>query len=231
MAGPLASLVQGKYNKDAAEKAAKLAAQQQKAGMQLVSELDYQPMYASERVPTFQRSQSPIARSYLESVLAGNNPSSTFSGAPGAYGKKVLQQKQQDQMFGNMPARVAAQRTMEAATPWAVTPPTRQVNPAKNADPGAAAWSVEHADLAGKGINKTVADALRDTGTDLDALAAKNDGKKFKNYGEMLEYPSTTDDLTKMLALYGGDQARFAADLRAAGGYAQLAKKLKQERK
>lgn len=217
MAGPLASAVQGAYNKKAAEKAAKLAKEQQTAGMQLVNELDYQPMYASENVPTFQRSQSPIARSYLESVLAGNNPSSTFSGAPNAKLTKQRQQADQNRMFGTMEERVAAQRAMEQATPWKVTPPTRRVNPNRG-EPGGADWIVKNTEKAGSGITRSLNDALLSTGTDLDAIA--------QNRVKGAPYSVYLDNINNLLETqYDGDADRLAADIRAAGGLDKLSKR------
>ncbi len=227
MAGPFASLVQGKYAKDAAKKAAELAEKQQKAGMQLVNELDYEPMYASERVPTFQRSQSPVARSYLESFLAGNNPSATFSGAPNAKVTKMRQQGAQDQMFGTMQQRIAAQRAMEAETPWKVTPPERKVNPDRGTDEGAAQWTASHADAAAYGVNKDIFEAATSVGEPLEAKSGKlkgNDWQKNLRADGNLQY------LNKLLqGPYKGDQGRLAADIRAAGSFEALNARLKKE--
>lgn len=225
MSGPFASLVEGKYRKDAARDAAKLAAQQQRAGQQLLNELDFQPMYASENVPTYQRSQSPIARSYLESMLAGNNPQATFSGAPNAAATKARQQGAQDQMFGTMQERVAKQRALETDTPWwKVTTPTRQVNPNRSTEPGAANWTAENSELASRGVNKTLSDSLSDTGTNLEALNTRLGNKKLGR-GDAFDTVMVGQDLERLLQEgYGGNATRMAADIRAAGGYQQLMK-------
>lgn len=221
MAGPFASLVKGKYDKEAAKRAGELAEKQQKAGMQLVNELDYEPMYASERVPTFQRSQSPVARSYLESFLAGNNPSATFSGAPNAKVTKMRQQGAQDQMFGTMQQRIAAQRAMEAETPWKVTPPERKINPNRNATPGGAQWTVENGKLAGYGINKEINDAVSSTGNDL-TLGYQKGTNPFGRDGMLAREGRAAGIQNLLQNEYRGDEARLAADIRAAGGIEQL---------
>jgi hypothetical protein len=103
------------------------AAKNKREGIELVQAMDYEPTYASETTPTYQKTKSPIARSYLESFLAGNNPMMTFSGAPNAAVTKQRQQAAQDQMFGTMEQRVAAQRAADAETPWKVQTPTKPV--------------------------------------------------------------------------------------------------------
>jgi hypothetical protein len=54
----------------------------------------YEPQYAT------QRGQSPQSRSYLESILAGNNPDMIFSTAPNAAADKKVAAAQRDKMFG-----------------------------------------------------------------------------------------------------------------------------------
>jgi hypothetical protein len=103
------------------------ADRERKANMKLIEGLDWEPMYASETVPTYQRTQSPVARSYLESFLMGNNPDATFSGSPNAKVVKAQQQQAQNQMFGTPEQRIAQQRAYEATTPWKVQTPTRPV--------------------------------------------------------------------------------------------------------
>lgn len=118
--GMVGTAVMNKKNAKAAEK-------NRKQGIDMIKSMDWEPMYASETVPTYQRTQSPVARSYLESFLMGNNPNATFSGAPNAKLTKERQQAAQNQMFGTPEQRVAQQRAYEATTPWKVQTPTRPV--------------------------------------------------------------------------------------------------------
>lgn len=60
----------------------------------LFDAMNYEPMYAT------QRAQSPLARSYLESMLAGNNPDAISSTMPNADLLKAEATASRDAMFG-----------------------------------------------------------------------------------------------------------------------------------
>lgn len=111
----------------AAKKDRKAAEEDRKQRMAMINNMDFEPMYASQTTPTFQRTQSPVARSYLESFLMGNNADSTFSGSPNAAAKKGVQQRAQNQTFGTPEARAQQQQQILKETPWAVQAPTRPV--------------------------------------------------------------------------------------------------------
>jgi hypothetical protein len=96
----------GPRNRRDAKKAAK-------ANRAYVGSLDWEPTYASAQAPQMQVSESPVARSYLESLLTGNNPDLTMRNAPNADNTKMLQQQSKDQMYGTVPemlAREAAEK-------------------------------------------------------------------------------------------------------------------------
>ncbi len=112
--------VMNKKNRQAAEGA-------RRQSFDTINSLDWEPMYASDTTPQYQKTQSPVARSYLESFLAGNNPSMTFSGSPNAGFVKARQQAAQDSMFGTMDQRLAQSRALQATNPYQVTSPTRKV--------------------------------------------------------------------------------------------------------
>ena len=75
----------------AKQRDAKRAMQRQQQYFDL---MNFEPQYAT------QRAQSPQARAWLESYLAGNNPDATFSTDPNAQFKKQAAQASKDQMFG-----------------------------------------------------------------------------------------------------------------------------------
>ncbi len=177
-----------------------------------------------ERVPTFQRSESPLARSYIDSFLMGNNPASVRSAAPNAAVQKASLQRQQNAAFGTPAERLLRQREVQAATPWAVTPPTRTV---RSTVPENAAWTAQNGESAGVGINKNVSDALRDTGTDVGALQAKRDGRG-GNLGAAMQVKETQNLIEQLMRTYEGDADRLAADIRGAGGVIPLAKKTRR---
>jgi hypothetical protein len=118
--GELVGIARGVYSaKDAKEAAKKDRARQ----MALLEGNDWDPMYASDRAPTFQKSESPIARGYLESMLTGNNPDQISRAAPNAAMQKQFAQTNQNQMFGTPQERLARSRELQTATPWKVQSP------------------------------------------------------------------------------------------------------------
>ncbi len=100
----------------------------EKKRLRAINSLDWEPAYASEYAPTFQKAESPVARSFLESFLSGANPAAIRPGAPGANVAKVQAQAQQNEMYGTPAARAARQRQIEQETPWAVKAPERAVH-------------------------------------------------------------------------------------------------------
>lgn len=220
-------LINGISQRKAAEQTARLAEQQRKAGVQLLNELDWQPMYASERVPTYQRNPS-AARDYLDSFLMGNNPDAISPVSPNAAMKKQQAQAQQNAMFGTPQQRIANERNYFASQPWKVTPPTRPVVQAPAGTvPGSAEWTAGHPELAAKGINKRLSDALESGGTNLDAMGTlATTGKR--RFNDIANYQGTTDVLQGILHdYYNGDADAFAADLKAAGSLENLEKQFK----
>jgi hypothetical protein len=117
------------------QKAAEAAAAKR---MNLIKSLDFTPTYTSDLAPTYQRTQAPVARSWIESFLSGNNPDAISPVSPNAAIRKQQAQAQQNAMFGTPQQRVAQQRTIEQQTPWAVTTPTRTIgtNPAEKKEAG-----------------------------------------------------------------------------------------------
>jgi hypothetical protein len=133
---------ENKLNKKAAEAA-------RKERNKLMETMDFEPMYASERTPTYQKSESPVARAYLESFLLGNNPNATFSGSPNGAAMKGVQQRQQNSLFGTPQQRVARQQQLQTETPWKVAPPERKIVGAEDAP---AQWATKYPQLLALGI-------------------------------------------------------------------------------
>lgn len=139
----------------------KLAEKARQQGIGVIKELDYEPTYASDLVPQYQKTQSPVARSYLESFLAGNNPNMTFSGAPNAGVTKQRQQQSQDQMFGTMQDRIAKQRAIEQQNPYLVKRPDKPVVGAREQ---AAAHSFANPNAKANGIDEATHQKLIELG-------------------------------------------------------------------
>lgn len=85
----------------------------------LFDAMNYEPMYAT------QRAQSPLARSYIESMLAGNNPDAISSTMPNADLLKQEATQSRDAMFGT-PQELLAQGKALREQPM---PKIEQMNP------------------------------------------------------------------------------------------------------
>lgn len=106
---------------------AKAAAAYQQAQQQRINSLDWEPEYASQHAPTYQRSQSPVARAYLESMLTGSNPDTTPTTQHNAPGIQQEAAQRFGNTYGSWGALQAKQAQLDADTPWKVTPITRKV--------------------------------------------------------------------------------------------------------
>jgi hypothetical protein len=129
----------------------KAAERDKERQFKVLESMDFEPVYASATTPTYQRTESPIARSYLESFLLGNNPDATFSGAPNAKATRAGQQYQQNAMFGTPEQRVARAQQIQTETPWwKVTPPTQPVVTQKMKD---SSFTARYPEIAKLGID------------------------------------------------------------------------------
>lgn len=106
---------------------AKAARQNKKDQIGLIDKLDWDPMYASDTTPMYKPTQSPVARAYLESMLTGSNPDTTYSTRPNAAATKATQQASQNAMYGTPEERVAQQRALQSQPLYTVPTPTRSV--------------------------------------------------------------------------------------------------------
>lgn len=118
---------------------------------EVLNSLDWEPTYASETVPQYQKTQSPLARSYIESRLMGNNPDAISPVSPNAGARKVQAQTQQNAMFGTPDERLQQQRLAETQNPYAFKTPQKPVMSAQNQ---AAAFTGEHPAANGWGIDQ-----------------------------------------------------------------------------
>ncbi len=107
------------------ERQAKKAREQ---NQRFIDQLDWEPEYASDHVKPYQKTQSPVARAYLESTLLGVNPDTTWSGDTNAKYKLAAQQRTKDNLFGT-PEQLAAQSKAVQAdnSNYQVDPITRPV--------------------------------------------------------------------------------------------------------
>lgn len=95
--------------------------------LQFLSELDFEPTYASQLAPTYKKAETPLASAYLESILTGDNPALVAPGETNAKFKTKAGQQATTNRWGTNDALVKRQRAIEQETPWKVTAPTEPV--------------------------------------------------------------------------------------------------------
>lgn len=87
--------------------------------MDLAKQLNWEPDYVSDLVGPYQRTQSPLARGFLESLLTGANPSMVSSTRQGADRLRAGAQAQFNDQFGGWDQLLERQRAAAEAQPWA----------------------------------------------------------------------------------------------------------------
>ncbi len=194
-------------------KAAKQAAKDQAS---LIKTLNWDPTTTAELAPTYQRSQSPVARSYLESFLLGNNPDSVMPGDPMAAQKKRQMQYSQNQMFGTPEQRVAQQAAYRATTPWAIDPqPQKRAAAKQQQAQERGLFQSEHPRAVEVGLDETLFSQLKEQGVvqkgDYFSDLAKNNPDVVRSLAEIGDY-KTLDKIINLrepkAATYATGEAR-----------------------
>jgi hypothetical protein len=85
----------------------------------IANQLNWEPDYVSDLVQPYQKAQSPVARSFLESLLTGANPSMVQSTRLGANRLQAGAQAGFDEQTGGWDQLLARQREADQQTPWA----------------------------------------------------------------------------------------------------------------
>lgn len=121
-----------------AKKQRETADEESRRYMDLLRQQDRTPELVSDRVGTYQRSRSPIADAFLESMLTGQNPAAVQGTRAGATGQRATAQRAFDQQTGGMDVLRDRQRRAMAATPWLAdrVPLSNRLNQ-QNVDPRA----------------------------------------------------------------------------------------------
>lgn len=115
-------------NIKAGERAGERAKQAEKSYWDRIEAANFEPEYASQHAPQFQKANSPVARAYLESFLTGSNPAAVQSTRLGAQFDKDAAQKKFNQAYGGWDKLGAEQRAENADNSrFKVTPITRLV--------------------------------------------------------------------------------------------------------
>jgi hypothetical protein len=90
--------------------------------MALLRNQNREPDLVSKHIGPYQRSESPIADAFLESMLTGQNPAAISSTRAGGAGQRMAAQRGFDASTGGFDALRARQQAMQGETPWRVKP-------------------------------------------------------------------------------------------------------------
>lgn len=105
-----------------AVKESRRAREDRERALAMATEANYDPFLVSQQIDPYQRSQSPVARGYLESFLTGANPQAVQGTRAGAPAQQRAAQGRFDQAYGGWDQLRAKQREMEQSTPWDIKP-------------------------------------------------------------------------------------------------------------
>lgn len=123
--GSIGDIVKGVGTWVNAKNTRERAERTERENRQLIEGMDWEPEYASNLMGAdYQKSQSPLADGYLNSILTGNNPAMTFSGSPNAGAKKYSQQQSQNAMYGTPEARQKASAAIQSTNPYSARAPS-----------------------------------------------------------------------------------------------------------
>lgn len=157
MVGGIVGMVQAAKNKKAQR-------EENDTQLNLIKSLDWTPTTTAELAPTYQRSQSPVARSYLESFLLGSNPDSVMPGDPMAAQKKRQMQYAQNQQFGTPEQRLAQQSAYRQTTPWSVQPALEKAQKKEAASQEESNFAAQNPDAVKLGLDQNLYSRLEREG-------------------------------------------------------------------
>ncbi len=198
-----------------AAKNAKAARDNEKRQLDLIKSLDWKPTTSAELTPTYQRTQSPVARGYLESFLMGNNPDSVMPGDPMAAQKQRQMQYSQNQMFGTPEQRVQQQNAYRATTPWQIDPKQVARQQAKKEESRAAsAFTAGNPDAAALGLDEKLYNKLQDAGVFEGFKGVSEQASDNPDVVRHLAEVGDYDALKTLVGKYEGDGGRPVKDRR-----------------
>lgn len=97
------------------------AARNKRRNTQMVEGMDWTPTYANNLMSgggQYKKTESPLAESYLQSILTGSNPDMVFSGSPNAGAVKQEKIAARADQFGSPDELLARQRKVQSANPY-----------------------------------------------------------------------------------------------------------------
>ena len=168
----LKDIVTANQQMKADAKTSKQSKESRQQGLDLVGNMNWEPELTSDHVAPYQRSQSPVADSFLESMLTGQNPAAVQGTRLGADRAKAAATQGFNQSYGGFDALRQRQAAVRQATPWAVKPFDQ---PAITQDDKR---GVQAPGLAKYGITPEDAALLAETGVTLDPVTGRNTNTK-----------------------------------------------------
>lgn len=130
--------VQAKKQLEAAKKAQQQARQDRERALWINQQQDWQPEMVSDHIGPYQRSTSPVADAFLQSLLTGDNSAAVQGTRADSGQRKAQAQRGFNRNYGGWDQVRQKQREMESSTPWEVKPFTREVS---TPDVSAESWT------------------------------------------------------------------------------------------
>lgn len=178
LGGDLGSII-GKRQENKRNRA--LADRENKNRLALFNTLDQEPMYASQLVPQYKQTQSPVARAYLESMLMGANKDAVSpTGVNSALDQKMAVARK-NALFGTDQELLQKQQALQSQPLYQNTAPTRRIVPTAEEK-----FARSNPAAAGVGASPELLDAL------------KGKGKSGKWLARTLEDPEWNDISAKI---------------------------------
>lgn len=116
----MGGIVAAGLNYRGAERSRRAAADQARERKQYFEGLNWDPEYVSSHVQPYQRSSSPVARGYLESMLTGASPDMIRGTAPGAGAARSNAALEFARQYGSHDQQLGQERQALSQQPWAV---------------------------------------------------------------------------------------------------------------
>jgi hypothetical protein len=120
--------VQAKKQLQATKKEQRRIEDERERAMWMTDQMDYAPERVSDHIGPYQRAEAPVADAFLNSFLSGDNPDAIQSTRAGAPAQKAAAQQRFDQNTGGWDALRQRQQALQASTPWAIKPFTREIS-------------------------------------------------------------------------------------------------------
>lgn len=138
----IVNMGRGVADRRAAQKNAEESRHQRDLAMRLFQSQNHQPELMSRHIGPYERSQSPVADAFLQSLLTGQAAGAVQGTRAGAPAAQRAAQQGFDASTGGFDALRARQQAMEDAQPWATHGFNRDVSGLGGGTGGSAAQTI-----------------------------------------------------------------------------------------